>query len=57
MDDFKRCPDCGSADVLRKGYRNLREGKSQILKCKACGRKFSIRPDNQSLNPTAQDSQ
>jgi transposase-like protein len=57
MDDFKQCPECGSAEVLRKGYRKLREGKSQILKCKACGRKFSIRPDNQSLNPTAQDSQ
>jgi len=35
-----KCPECGSATVVRIGFIVTREGKKQRHKCNKCGRTF-----------------
>lgn len=44
------CPDCGSKNLTRNGYRYTRTGKFQRLKCGSCGRR-STNGKNQMLRP------
>lgn len=35
-----KCPECGSAAIVRIGFIVTREGKKQRHKCNSCGRTF-----------------
>lgn len=39
-----QCPECGSYDVVKNGFRKTKCGKRQILMCKHCHHKFVIEP-------------
>jgi len=42
--DHPQCPECGSYNVVKNGYRKTKSGKRQILICKECHHKFVVEP-------------
>ena len=43
-----KCPYCGQNRNTAKGFRQNRDGKVRLRRCKACGRRWTVR---QSLIP------
>ena len=37
----EKCPECGSNDARKHGFKITRKGKTQQHQCKNCGRVFS----------------
>ena len=35
--DPEACPKCGSAELIRRGYRHTQTGRYPALQCKRCG--------------------
>ena len=38
--DPSKCKFCGSAEIIKKGFKTPRKGKIRQYKCKGCGRRF-----------------
>jgi transposase-like protein len=39
---FEHCRFCNSVDLLRWGYRNTKQGKKPMFKCRTCGKRFVV---------------
>ena len=37
-----RCPECGSTDIMKRGFNITRRGRVRRYQCKVCGRTFQI---------------
>ena len=37
-----KCPRCGSAKAVLRGFRHNQKGDKQLFLCRACGRKFTL---------------
>jgi len=42
--DHPQCPECGSYEVIKKGYRKTKSGKRQKYRCKNCEHYFVPEP-------------
>jgi NAD-dependent SIR2 family protein deacetylase len=42
--DKSRCPKCGSAKTVWRGYRYNEKSKKRLRLCKSCGSKFTPDP-------------
>ena len=40
-DDLKLCKYCDSGNIIKKGFRKLKQGKHQIFKCLECNKRFT----------------
>ncbi len=40
----RKCPSCGKASAVLRGFRHNQKGKKQLFLCRGCGRKFT--PDD-----------
>jgi transposase-like protein len=46
------CPQCGGTDIIRKGFRDQKSGKTvQRLQCKECKYKFTLGAFRRGLVP------
>ncbi len=39
--DLTKCKRCGSENVVKNGFKNLKRGKVQMFLCRDCGKKFT----------------
>jgi transposase-like protein len=39
---FNHCRFCNSVDLLKWGYRETRQGKKSVFKCRTCGKRFVV---------------
>jgi rubredoxin len=37
VEEYHKCPNCASLDVIRRGFRYTNAGKFQRFECKSCG--------------------
>jgi len=37
-----KCPECGSTEIIKAGFRLTRKGRKQQYKCKNCARTFTL---------------